>query len=260
MTDKKIEIFKPNQIIRGNPLNLSLEGKKMMNAIIYAVSKYDFKKRQIKTEMRFFRKAMNLEKDNSYVDIISGALKSLATPIVIKNYKDENGNFYKRKSLAFLDNDFNIGKNTKDANSNKWQLDFKVNQTFFNLIKNAYNGNYTCLEWKKISNKFSSKYSISIYEYLKSFHSDHKYLKVELQTLNETLGTNNLPLSKACIILDRCIKEILLKSDINYLKYEKVKKKKQIIFYFIPKENIEKSRNKKQVQKQIQSLTKKIST
>ena len=257
MEGKKITIFKPNQITRGNPLNLSLDGKKIMNAIIFAISKYDFKKRNIKSEMRFFRKAMNLEKDNNYVNIIANGLKSLATPIVVKNYKDESGNLFKRKSIAIIKNDFHIGKNTRDSNSNKWQLDFTVNKDFFNLVKNAYNGNYTCLEWRKISNKFSSKYTISIYEYLKSFNSNHKYLRVELLTINEILGTDNLPLSKVSIIIDRCIKEILEKSDIKFLEYEKVKKRKQVIFFFIPKENIEKSKNKNKINKQIKSLTNK---
>jgi hypothetical protein len=254
---KELGILKPNEIIRGNPLNLSLEAKKMMNAVIWGTTKYHSKKNEVlKIPFKNLRKLMNLSSNNNYISIIESALKSLATPILLKNYTDTNGKFYKAKALACIDNSYNYGKEQHFKKSEEWVVEFKLNDEFFTIITKAFKGNFTTLKWRETSNKLSSKYSIAIYEYLMSFYKNNFYLEVRLSTINEIFGLTDkpLPLSKVLIILKRCIKEILVKTDLNYLEFESNKQHKMITFFFIPKENITKSHQKNITQRKIQEL------
>jgi hypothetical protein len=125
---------------------------------------------------------MNLEKTESYIKEIEKALIELQKPINLNNFKNpRDGKIYNWYSISFL----------SEAN---WRIDNKkkiAQISLYPLIKwlmiNTNNGNFTKLELIEVVNKLRTKYSMKLYEYLKSF-SNYKYININQIYLLKLFG------------------------------------------------------------------------
>lgn len=258
--NKSSKILKPNEIIRGNPLEISVDAKKLMNCLIWGIGTGKLKKADevVHIKLHTLRKWMNLSSNDNYIKEIKDAVKSLATPVNLKNYTDTDGIKHIFKGVAFIANNYDYGKYTKSEKGIFYTtLKVQINKECFNLVKQVLKkGNYTILDWREYSNKFVSKYTIAIYEYLKSFHnSKHRYLAINLQELHSILGLKKpLALSEILRILNRCIKEITKKSDIKFLEIDTNKKNKIVTFYFIAKKVITAKSQKNTIKKAMRKI------
>ncbi len=246
-------IYKKNELIRGNLMGLSLHANKAMNGLYYHITKNGLEgQKSFTVPYSRLRKMMHLEKITSYVEIIDNALLELATTrLELRNYKSiADGREFYRFYLAFL-SDFKVEKkHNAGKNIDQWIVEVRIYYEMRAMIQRAKTeGNWTQIEWFKYSNKFRSKFSLGLYEYLKSFKNDNNYIKIELIELNQIFGlikangnsqiknrkeiTKPKQLWEVLIIINRCVKEIVAKSDLKDLSYKAHKKTKSVIFYFI---------------------------
>jgi len=222
----EITIHKKNEIIRGKPIdeNLSLEAKRCLNTVYYIVQKSinnnENNEKKFQLSFQEFKKLMGIT-DNNYIYIIRNAIKELQRPFQLYNYKISTNEKVLWHSTVFI-SDFKIIEKNKEK-----IVHFELNSTIYDLIKET--GNFTELEFKTIQ-KFKTKYSSILYEYLKSYSNLSK-LKLSLEMLNSIFITNYEYLSDVKKVLNRILKEFE-NTDLSNLTFETDKKDKSILFHF----------------------------
>lgn len=225
---KEIKIRKQNELIRGKD-QLSLFGKRCFNSIYYLIQKNAEKNPNIlKTEyitfkLIYLKKLMNLENVNNYIDIIKSSLKELQEPVELNNFKHpRDGTYYNWFSFTPLNS---VGF-TKNEN-NEWIVKIKLDTLTKYLIEKKEN--YTTLKLLPYLNKMRTKYSMKLYEYIKSFekyhHIDitHNHI-IKLFELNP--DSKYKYFSQVKQLLERQIKEIKEKTDLKNIKMIENKKEK----------------------------------
>jgi plasmid replication initiation protein len=181
---KNITLHKSNEIVRGGD-GLSVHAKRLLNSIYYLiqtnVNKGNTKAIEnatyIPLEFPYLRKMMGLEKVESYIKEIEDAFTELQEPIQLNNFKNpRDGKLYNWYSISIISEaSWSIDNNKKVAYIAlaplvKW------------LMINTNNGNFTKLDLIPTINKLRTKYSIKLYEYLKSFGA-YRYLDISQKRL-----------------------------------------------------------------------------
>jgi len=255
MIDKKITIFKRNEIIRGADY-YSLNAKKCFNAIYYLYQKNrEITTQYTQTKLRYssLREVMNLQKDNNYVEVINKAIEELQTTLIKLNNFELDGKKYKWYSTKFL-NDACVEKD------NEISVILEIS-TFFKKLMIANIG-FTELDLVQYLNKFRTKYSMKIYEYLKSFEG-YKYLDIPQSHMLKLLGLEDSKTychyAKLKVLVERQLKEIANKSDLDQVKLLNSKllaKKKIFRIQITPKSK--KDADKLEAQTTLESLVKRF--
>ncbi len=177
-----------------------------------------------KVELSYLRENMALSFDSNYNTLIKTAIRKIADrSIELHNFvHPANGKVY----------DWFLVKIIKDSNIEKKYKNF-INIQFSELFI------ITC--WRKVKyttldinvvNSFKSKYSIRLYEVLKTFSKFRTEVDMNLEFLNTIfLKKENKYLSKIVDILERhkVAEEVFKKLP---FKYEAYKKDKKIAFFF----------------------------
>jgi len=213
--NKKITIYKKNEIIRGGD-RYSIYAKRLMNGIYWALQKYSlYKYHKITIQFAQIRGMLNLESEQNYVEIIKRSFLELKEPIELNNFKHPDGTFYNWYVCSFLNE---VGFQKKD--DGKWYADIEVNRLMKQLMQQE--GNFTKLNLTCYINKLRTKYAMKLYEYLKSFES-FRYLDITQEYLMRLFGfeknhTTYKHYSKLKILLERQIKEISKKTDLQQIK------------------------------------------
>ena len=222
MDANEITILKRNEIIRGHSGELDINSRRLLNAIYWGIQKYKIHDNKAQNfSFSTLRSLMHLGTDERYVSIIEIALDSLMKPIKLRNYCHIDGIEYKIFAMQFIS-----GYRVTKADTNTVEITF--NKDMNELLK--VHENFTKLEFLKYSNSFRSKYTVALYEYLKSFEG-YKYIDMSMDNLNELLGSNSSYFSDLSKVVDRCIKEIVSKSDLKHIKRRGFKKDKFFRFY-----------------------------
>lgn len=229
MLDKEhTTILKRNEIIRGHSDELDVFAIRALNAIYWGIQKHKLHDEPIAVfKFSTLRKLMKLETNKDYVAIIKKALEDLMKTITLRNYCHTDGVEYKWFTTRFI-NEARIRKDDITT------VEIAFNPTMNELLK--IHENFTKLEFLKYSNTFRSKYTVALYEYLKSFES-YKYIDMSMESLNGLLGTNAKYFSKLVEVIDRCMNDITTKSDLKHIKKRAYKKEKYIRFYLNPNGN-----------------------
>jgi len=241
MQKKEISIFKRNEVARGTDL-YSLNAKKCFNAIYYIYqknrdmfAKYEDKNIQyINLRFSTLRELMSLQKDNNYVEVIKDAIRELQTTLIeLNNWTNPaNGKKYSWYSTKFL-NDANV------EHENIVTVQLEISTLFKQLIRAHVN--FTQLDLVPYLNKFRTKYSMKLYEYLKSF-GNYRYLDIPQSHLMRLFGLSKESkyryMSDLSILIKRQIKELVTKSDLKELKlddYKQLRKDKIFRIQINPK-------------------------
>jgi len=232
MTKEKITIHKKNEIVRGTDC-YDLQAKRCMNTIYWAVQKHNLYK-YTHFDIRFttLREMMNLKNDDNYVSVIKEALLELKKPIELNNfYHPVKKKKYSWYVTSFL-NDAGFYKNEKG----EWLVEVEVSSLIKYLMQ--IEGNFTKLDLIQYLNKFRTKYAMKLYEYLKSFGA-YKYLDIPQSHLLKLLNIEDIKkyqyMSQLEILLNRQIKELKKKSDLQDLKVIPMKRDKFFRIIINPK-------------------------
>ena len=254
MQKSNITIHKKNEIIRGSD-TYSLNAKRALNAIYWGLQKHKlYKDEYFSFSFSTLRNMMSLNSDNRYVDRMKEALQELQQPFSLNNfYHPLQKTKYTWYSLSFIDE---VGFKKE---SNEWIAIIKTNSTIKHLMQ--IDGNFTKLDLIEYINKMRTKYSMKLYEYLKSFDS-YKYLDITQSHLMRLFGIaeDNKTYryySDLRRLLERQIKEIVLKSDLQELKLdddEELKKNKIFRIHINPKAT-KKTVDKKKAKELLNSLS-----
>ncbi len=231
---KKITIHKKNELLRGSDL-YSLNAKRALNAIYYAIQKHNFYKEE------FFcftfvtlRKMMSLDSDNRYVERMKEALFELQQPLELnKFYHPLQKQKFEWYSISFLDE---VGFRKEN---NEWVAIIKTNPTVKHLMQ--VDGNFTKIDLVKYLNKFKTKYAMKIYEYLKSFN--YQYLDITQKHMMKLLciedtHTTYKDFAQLKRLVGRQLVEIIAISDLKELKIDdskELRKNKIFRIYINPK-------------------------
>lgn len=257
---KKTTLHKSNNIIRGGD-NLSVFGKRLINAIYHVIQTNVNDGNQntiedieyIPLEFQYLRKIMNLSNVDSYSLEIEKAITELQQPIAINNFKDpRDGNVHKWFSVCIISEaSFKIDRNKKVAHVAlspiiKW------------MMINTNDGNFTKIELIPIINRLRTKYSIKLYEYIKSF-GGYKYIDITQNHMLKILGipidnksyTNFAQIKR---LLDRQIEEITKKSDLKEIRIDESKELRKDKVFRIHINKKSKKISKKLVNKTVKEL------
>jgi hypothetical protein len=260
---KNIMLHKSNQLVRGTD-RLSIHGKRLVNAIYYLIQ-INVNKGNIKAieetayipiEFPYLRKMMGLEKVESYIKEIESAFVELQQPIQLNNFKNpRDGKLYNWYSISMISEaSWSIDNNKKIAYISlapliKW------------LMINTNDGNFTKLELIPIINKLRTKYAMKLYEYLKSF-SNYRYLDISQAHLMRLFGIDEdnktyKNYSDLRRLLERQIKELISKSDLQDLRLDDDKqlKKDKVFRIHINAKASKKTVSKKDMQQLLESLS-----
>jgi len=214
-----LTIHKRNELTRGSD-RYSVDAKRAVNAIYWGLQKYPStqKDRYMVYDFKTLRKLMCLESDNRYVDRMKDALNELMETIELNNWTNPlDGITYNWFATRFI-NEVHFLK----ENNGEWIAKIEVNQTIKQLLLlESKDGNFTELELLQV-NKMRTKYSMKLYEYLKSFKS-YRYLDIIQSHLMKLLGfkedhetyKNYSALKR---LLERQLKEIAKKTDLEQVK------------------------------------------
>jgi len=226
MASKKLTLHKANELTRGGD-GLSVHAKRALNAIYYVIQHnvQNGNRNAVEREMfmkldfSFLRKMMSLEKTESYIKEIQDALIELQeTTIQLNNFRSpQDGELYQWFSISFL----------SDA---RWKLEDGKRIAYISIapfmkwlmIHTHDNGNFTELELIPTVNKLRTKYSMKLYEYLKSFKA-FRYIDITQKHMMKFLGfeedhetyKNYSALKR---LLERQLKEISKKTDLPDVK------------------------------------------
>jgi len=241
---KKITLHKSNEMTRGGD-KLSIHGKRLVKAINYIIKinvnkgkkKLIEKLDYIPIEFPYLRKMLGLENTESYIKEIEEAFSELQKPIQLNNFKNpRDGQLYNWYSISMVSEaSWKIDNNKKIAYVSlapliKW------------LMVNTHDGgNFTRLDLIPTINKLRTKYSMKLYEYLKSFNN-YRYLDITQKHLMRLFGLDENSkykfMSDLTILLDRQLKELAKKSDLTDLKLDtskELRKEKKFRIYINPK-------------------------
>lgn len=224
---KSIKVHKRNEVTRGSDI-YSLNTKKAMNAIYYGIQKHrelgTYKHDQITIQFSTLRKLMDLDNDGSYVTIMKDALTELMQPIHLHNYFHPIDEIeYSWYATTFL-----IDAGFYKRDNGDWVTQIRVSPLIKHLMQlpNNQGQGFTELELIPYLNKFRTKYSMKIYEYLKSFGA-YSYLDItqnhmmKLLALDEKSKYNYY--SQLFVLVERQTKDIAKKSDLKQVKLMKSK-------------------------------------
>ena len=223
---KEITLHKSNQMVRGGD-KYSVHAKRLLNAIYYVIQhNVNNKKAQIisnldyiKIDIPFLRKMMGLEKVESYIKEIENAFKELQEPIELNNFRDpRNGVIYNWMSIVI------IPEAKYTLYPDKKVVEFSLSPLAKWLMINTNNGNFTKLKLIPYLNKLRTRYSMKLYEYLKSFNN-YRYLEISQKHLMKIFGfepnhKTYKHYAKLRTLLQRQINEIAKKTDLKDLKME----------------------------------------
>jgi hypothetical protein len=228
--DKQVLIHKKNELVRGTD-KYSLNAKRALNAIYWGIQKNSMYDNEIVIfKFSTLRKLMGLQKDERYIQIIKKALIELQEPMQLNNfYHPIQKKKFKWYSMSFLDE---AGFEQENINSLAY---LTINPSIKYLMQ--IDGNFTELELVETLNRFRTKYSMKIYEYLKSFEG-YQYLDISQEHLIALLSIKDNPSYKYYSDLERLVqrqlKELIKKSDLKNLKLQKnTHLKKSKIYRFI---------------------------
>lgn len=228
-----ITLHKANEMVRGRD-RYSVHAKRLLNAIYYVIqynvnngkAKIFDKLDYIEIEIPFLRKMMGLQNVESYIKEIEDAFKELQEPIELNNFRDPRNNVvYNWFSMVI------IPEAKYTLYPNKKKVEFTLSPFAKWLMINTNKGNFTKLKLIPYLNKLRTKYSMKLYEYLKSFNN-YRYLEISQKHLMKILGfepnhktyKNYSALNR---LLERQIKEIREKTDLKQLKLEDNENKKK---------------------------------
>jgi len=214
-----LTIHKRNELTRGSD-RYSVDAKRAVNAIYWGLQKYPStqKDRYMVYDFKTLRKLMCLESDNRYVDRMKVALNELMETIELNNWTNPlDGITYNWFATRFI-NEVHFFKNE----NGEWLARIEVNQTIKQLLLlESKDGNFTELELLQV-NKMRTKYSMKLYEYLKSFKA-FRYIDITQKHMMKLLGfkedhetyKNYSALKR---LLERQLKEIAKKTDLEQVK------------------------------------------
>ena len=214
-----LTIHKRNELTRGSD-RYSVDAKRAVNALYWGLQKYPStqKDRYMVYDFKTLRKLMCLESDNRYVDRMKDALSELMETIELNNWTNPlDGITYNWFATRFI-NEVHFFKNE----NGEWLARIEVNQTIKQLLLlEGKDGNFTGLELLQV-NKMRTKYSMKLYEYLKSFRT-YRYLDIAQSHLMKLLGfkedhTTYKHYAKLKVLLERQLKEIAKKTDLDQVK------------------------------------------
>jgi len=166
------------------------------------------------------------KRENDYMfDILKSIRDQSATLI---NFKDEDGVFYKKKTLSFLDS---VGIIKNDTDKRKDDFEIVFSSDFIKIATKAFNlkiGNFTQVPLSNVTT-LNSKHAKRLYEMILS-HLEYK----EQWTLNKDqldilFDMENKPLSYIVRTIQRNYNHVY---KLIHFSYEVHKKDKLISFYF----------------------------
>jgi phosphoribosylformylglycinamidine (FGAM) synthase PurS component len=230
---KKVTLHKANEMVRGGD-SLSIHAKRLLNSIYYIIQfnvnkgKKDLilQTTYIPIEFPYLRKMMGLEKVESYIREIEDAFKELQNPIQLHNFKDpRDGTIYNWYSISI------VSEASWKIDSNKKIAYVALSPLAKWLMVNTNDGgNFTKLNLIPTINKLRTKYSIKLYEFLKSF-AGYRYLDIHQKHLLKLFGLDGSKTYKYYSdlerLLERQIKELVEKTDLKQLKLKKTSKLKK---------------------------------
>jgi len=174
---------------------------------------------------------LGLENTESYIKKIEDAFLELQNPIQLNNFKNpRDGQLYNWYSISIISEaSWKIDNHKKIAYTSlspliKWLM-----------INTNDGGNFTKLDLIPTINKLRTKYSMKLYEYLKSFDG-YRYLDISQKHLMKLFGIDEdnktyKNYSDLKRLLERQIKELIKKSDLKELELENDKQlRKEKIF------------------------------
>ena len=229
-TKKSLKIHKKNEIIRGAD-DYSLFAKRAMNAIYYYMQKENLYRYEILSiPFNHFRALLNLENEQNYVEIMKQAFLELKKPIELNNFTHPDGTIYRWYATSFLNDVGFVKKN------HRWYVKMEVNGTLKRLMQRKEN--FTELDLLVYQNKTRTKYAMKLYEFIKSF-SKYRYIDLsahhvrKLFRLEESKTYKNFSDLKR--LLERQIKEIKTKTDLQNIELQIDKKNKAFRVIINPK-------------------------
>jgi len=260
---KDITLHKSNQIIRGGD-KLTVHGKRLLNAIYFIVQfNVNSGKKELMEnleylplEFPYLRKMMGLQKVESYIKEIENAFTELQQSIQLNNFKNpRDGKLYNWYSISIISEaSWSIDNNKKIAYISlaplvKW------------LMIHTNDGNFTKLDLIPTINKLRTKYSMKLYEYLKSF-GNYRYLDIPQSHLMRLFGIDEenktyKDFSQLRRLLERQLKELIKKSDLKELKLDDSKqlKKDKIFRIYINPRARKKTAPKEDIKNILESLS-----
>ena len=222
---KKATIHKQNSVIRGSD-DYSVHAKRAMNAIYWAIQKHNlFDVNHFDMKYSTLRELMCLQNDEDYVNRINDSIKELEKTIELNNWVDPWGRKVHRKTMRIV-NETTVYKENKNK-----IIRIEMNNTMRELMKQK--DNFTELDLVQYANKFRTKYAMKLYEYLKSFES-YYYLNVTDKFMRELLNVQEIKkyqyFSTLDQLVERQMKEITSKSDLDQVTYKAIKATKTFRF------------------------------
>jgi len=221
MGTKKITIHKANELVRGGD-KYSIFSKRLLNTLYLALQKANaFNVDYITIPFASIRSYMGLEKEQNYVAIMKQSFEELQQPLQLNNFKDpRTGEEWHWFSCSFIDE---VG--FKKDESGRWVAKIRVNSLIKYLMSRQEN--FTKLELIPYLNKMRTKYSMKLYEYLKSF-SGFRYIDIPQKYLMQLFGINDNDKSYKNYanlkqLLKRQIEEIRKKTDLKEIKLQEAK-------------------------------------
>jgi len=249
---KKVTIHKKNEIVRGTD-EYSINAKRALNAIYWALQKYDYYKHDY-VPIRFatLKDTMGLQNVEDYVQRIKEAMQELRKPLELNNFyhpiQQKKFDWY---SLSFLD-EVGFPKEDKER-----VAVIKVNPFMKHLMQ--LDGNFTKMELIPYANKFRTKYAMKMYEYLKSFES-YYYLDICDEHMRKLLNIQDIKkyqyFSTLSQLVERQMKEITSKSDLNEVTFKAIKVTKT--FRFLINKKSKKNAGKAEAKATLDNLIKRI--
>jgi hypothetical protein len=211
-----ITIHKANELTRGSDI-YSLDAKKAMNTIDWLYQKHNlYKHPQISIRFSTLREKMDLENDGRYVERIKEAMLELMKPMQLnKFYHPLDGVEYSWFAITFL---YSAGFTKCE---DEWIVNIEL-PLLMRHVMQVNSGNFTEIALLPYMNKFRSKYTMKLYEYLKSF-ATYKYLNISHKHLLHLFGVAEDDktyryYSKFTVLVERSMKEIQEKSDLTEVK------------------------------------------
>jgi len=223
---KEITLHKANEMTRGGD-KLSVHAKRLVNSIYYLIQTNVNKGNTrviedatyIPLEFPYLRKMMGLKNTESYIKAIESAFTELQQPIQLNNFKNPQDNrLYNWYSISM------ISEASWSINNSKKTAYVALAPLVKWLMINTNDGNFTKLDLIPTINKLRTKYAMKLYEYLKSF-GNYRYLNIPQSHLMRLFGIDEdnktyKYYSDLRRLLERQIKELVIKSDLKNLKLD----------------------------------------
>jgi plasmid replication initiation protein len=230
MTDKEIndariqQVRKANELIQKSHFNLTAQQQKIIIYLISKISPYDKEFKEYTFEIKDFCKVCGIDDTNggNYTDL-KEQIKKIADKSSWIEFNDDEETLVRWIEKPKIKKNSGIVKIRLDEDLKPYLLQLRANYTQYDLI-------YTL--------SFKSKYSIRLYELIKSIHYDElsDYERTyELEELKKLLGAENY--TKFSHFKDRALETAVLEinsySD-KFIRYKTIRQGRsiaKIIFY-----------------------------